>query len=83
MRPTMTTTYTTTKPNRSSMSDTATNAVSGLIRFALISAVVVGVGYIAGESLGLWDLKAGETVERINDQRADEAAVMDMLRGGN
>ena len=56
-------------------------SLGSIVRFVVILGVVAGVGYLVGDSLGLWDLTAGSTVERIQDQRADERAVMEMLRG--
>lgn len=79
-RPTMNPTFQPVPQYREPLTSKLGSGVTTLIRWGLILGVVLTVGYLAGDSLGLWDLQAGSTIETIQDQRADERAVMEMLR---
>lgn len=80
-RPTMNPTFQPVSQYREPLTSKLGSGVTTLIRWGLILGVVLTVGYLAGESLGLWDLQAGSTIETIQDRHSDTAEVMGMLRG--
>lgn len=79
MRPTMTMTY---EPTTNKPAFDLSGTLGTLIRFAIIAAVVLGLGYLFGDSLGLWDLTAGDTITTIQERHEAADEVLEMLRPG-
>ena len=79
MRPEMTMTY---SPVNNKPRFDLSGTVGTLIRFLIVAAIVVGVGYFLGDSVGLWDLTQGSTIDTIQQHNKDIETVQSMLRGG-
>ena len=80
-RPNMTPSFSPVPTYKPSLGERLGSGVSSLIRFAVILGVVGVVGYFALDTMGVFDLGKGQTVQNIQDRNADLETVRGMLRG--